>query len=351
MNIAIFTPTITAGGAEKQAVILASCMAANHHVSFFVFWGDLPKEQKHIKALNESGVELISLKGSTFKKIIILTRLIKDKKIEVAFNFLTICDGVCCFAEKIAGIQKIFNNIRSSRLPWWKETIERFCSNHWATKTIFNSYCGAEYFGSRGFSDNKLIVIHNCFQKIDSFHERAEKEAITIITVGRFDSAKDYETSIKAVANARLCCPSIHYKIVGHGALETSVRKWVSQYGIQDITEILINPSNIPDLLMDADIFLMTSVYEGTSNAVMEALNASLPVVCTNVGDNAFLVKDGVNGFVHTVADVNSISSSLIKLIQDYSLRILFGRNGNKNLKENFSEKSFTQQYLSLMEN
>ena len=350
MNIAIVIPTIEAGGAEKQAVILARCLSVLHKVSFFLFMGDLPKEQKHLNSLQQAGVELVALKGTAIKKTRQLIQELIRRRIEVAFNFLTLCDGIGCYAEWRAGIRRIYNGIRSSRMPGWKETIERFCNNHFATGTIFNSYCASEYFGNRGFNKAKLSVIQNCFPEIEPFRERSASEKIRIITVGRFDSAKDYETSIKAVAEAYAKFSSIHYTIVGHGPLEQRVRHWVEQYGIGGITDIQINPSNIPELLLEADIFLTTSLYEGTSNAIMEALNASLPVVCTDVGDNAYLVNDGMSGFVHAVGDVSSISCSLGRLIETPCLRKSFGQAANRILHNNFSVEAFIQRYALLLE-
>ncbi len=350
MNIAIVIPTIEAGGAEKQAIILARCFSTRHTVSFFLFMGNLPKEQKHLDALRQVGVELIPLEGSFIRKTRRLVRELRRRRIEAAFNFLTLCDGAGCYAERKAGVRLIYNGIRSSRMQGWKEAIERFCNNHWATGTVFNSYCAAEYFGNRGFDKSRMNVIQNCFPEIEPFCERAVSETTTIITVGRFDPAKDYETSIKAVAGAYAKCPSIRYMIVGHGQLEQAVRRWVVQYGIAAITDIRINPSGIPDLLRESDIFLTTSLYEGTSNAVMEALNASLPVVCTNVGDNACLVKDGESGFVHSVGDAASITGSLVRLFGNPTLRVSFGRAANRNLRENFSLETFGQRYALLLE-
>lgn len=51
-------------------------------------------------------------------------------------------------------------------------------------------------------------------------------------------------------------------------------------------------------MLDKADIYLSTSLFEGTSNSIMEAMNADLPIVATNVGDNGLLVKNEINGFL-----------------------------------------------------
>ena len=64
--------------------------------------------------------------------------------------------------------------------------------------------------------------------------------------------------------------------------LEAQIREWVELYGIKDRTDIHIKPNNVSELERNADIYISTSLFEGTSNSIMEALNWSLPVVATN---------------------------------------------------------------------
>jgi glycosyltransferase involved in cell wall biosynthesis len=64
---------------------------------------------------------------------------------------------------------------------------------------------------------------------------------------------------------------------------------------IMNRIKIFINPANIPDILNECDIYLSTSLFEGLSNSIMEAMVAGLPVIATDVGDNKYLVKDGFN--------------------------------------------------------
>lgn len=348
MNIAIVIPTIEAGGAEKQAVILAQNLSAGHKVTFYVFFGNLPREEKHLKALKEANVELVPMFASLPSKIRTLGKELKQRNTDVAFNFLTMCDVAGCVAERKAGVKMIYNGIRSSRLVWWKECLERYFHNHVATGTIFNSYCASDYFGERGFKKDREIVIPNCFLNISPCNEREPKDVKTVISVGRFDTAKDYETAVKTIAKLREKRSDFRYWIVGYGALEQEIREWISQYGIEDITEIKFNPPNISELLNAADVFLMTSLYEGTSNAVMEAMNASLPVVCTGVGDNGHLVQDGKSGYIHSVGDAAGMAVSLNKVLSDDILRNEFGKVANSRLRENYSVDIFSRRYEAL---
>lgn len=100
----------------------------------------------------------------------------------------------------------------------------------------------------------------------------------------------------------------------------------------------------------NADIYISTSFFEGTSNSIMEALNWSLPVVATNVGDNDHLVINGENGFLHPIGDVNGLSASLCLLLDSAKLRNQMGKMSNINLRENYSMEIFEKRYIDLIE-
>lgn len=143
---------------------------------------------------------------------------------------------------------------------------------------------------------------------------------------------------------------NIRFDIVGYGELEGKIRNWIKEYEITDITTIYINPDNIPELLEQADIYISTSLFEGTSNSIMEAMNANLPIVATKVGDNEYLIHSNENGYLCDVGDYQNISKLLLKLITDYNLRITLGKQSKVLLSEEFSMDLFKNRYLSFLE-
>lgn len=339
--------TLDSGGAEKQAVLLAVMLASFYPVNLIVLYGEYPEYQKNNELLSKSQARVYKLKGNIITKVIKLHSILKHTDTAVLFNYLSLPNVLGSIVGKKLGVQ-VYNGIRTTRLSSGKEFFERWAHNLLAKGTVFNSYSGAAYFASRNFAKEKCLVIPNCFPHIADPMQRPDRNVKTIITVGRFDEAKDYETLIASVSNIerkdfRLC-------IVGYGALEKQIRTWVKDYGIEDKTDIHIKPNNVPDLERNADIYLSTSLYEGTSNSIMEALNWSLPVVATNVGDNDHLVLDGENGFLHSVRDAAGIAASLCRLLDSADLRNEMGRKSNRNLRENYSMEVFEKRYIDLIE-
>lgn len=346
-RVSILLSTIDSGGAEKQAVLLATLLAKHTEVNLIVLYGDHTEYKRNIDLLAESTVKVHKLIGNMFFKLRRIKSIIKESETEVLLNYLTMPDFVGALVGRMCGI-RVYNGIRNSRMPKSKMLIEKIAHNLLATGTIYNCYSGADYFGNHGFRRKKNIVIPNCFSDIEETIIRPDHKVKTIITVGRFDPQKDYETLIKSVA--RLSRNDFRLCIVGYGILEEQIRTWVKEYNIENMTDIYIKPNNVPELERNADIYISTSFFEGTSNSIMEALNWSLPVVATNVGDNDHLVIDGENGFLHPIGDVDGLSASLCQLLDSAKLRNQMGKMSNLNLRENFSMEKFEKRYIDLIE-
>ena len=348
-DIAIFIPTIKSGGAEKQAALLAKNLSRCYTVHFVVYYGDYPHSIVNESILNKGKhISIYYLEGNHVKKTFQMSSILKRNGVSAVFNYLTFCDCWCSIVQKMSGVRYIYNGIRNSRLPIAKLLMEKWIHNYLVTGTIFNCYSGTEYFTSKGFKPNKCITIHNCFSEISEPISRESDSPVKVVTVGRFVPQKDYETAIRVMSTLRE--KSITYSIIGYGELENTIRDWIDKYDMKEKIKLIINPSNTQDILRNADIYLSTSLFEGTSNSIMEAMNWSIPVVATNVGDNQYLVNDGKNGYIHNTGDFKGLVKSLEILINDHKLRNKMGREGNRMLRNKFSEQLFEKKYRDIVE-
>lgn len=347
-RIAILIPTIKPGGAEKQAALLATILSKEHLVHFVAFFGHQEESPNVKKMLEDANVTIKYIEGNILKKSIEYYNYLRDNEIEICFNYLTQCDIVGGIIERMAGVKKIYNGIRNSKLAPLKMIGERLVHNHVVDYTIYNCYSGARFFESKGYDRKKTIVIPNCFPNISDPIKRTAKAKKQIITVARFQPQKDYETTIRTIAELKMQRDDFEFIIIGHGYLEPNIRQWVKEYCIDDCTTIYIAPNNVQEILKGADIYLSTSLFEGTSNSIMEAMNWSIPVVATNVGDNDQLVKHEWNGYLAPVSDYKMLSQHIISLLQNDNQRIEMGLRGNKRL-HNYSVERFVENYSKML--
>lgn len=349
-KIAILIPTINAGGAEKQASLLASLLSNKYKVYVILYSGEAKANITNVQRLEEANIKVFKLSGSTYSKIKELKSIFIEYNIDCLFNYLTKPNFIGAIAGRMAGIARIYNGVRNSRIDWWKLLIERIAHNYYATATIYNCYSGEEYFSSKGLKKDKAIVIPNCFPNIAEPITREDKEIKHIVTVGRFVPQKDYKTIIRTIAELKQVRQDFVMDIIGYGEEEQNIRGWIKEYGVEQYINIHIRPDKVQDIVRDADIYLSTSLFEGTSNSIMEALNWSLPVVATNVGDNDHLVIDGKNGYLHPIGDAEGMAQSLSGLLDSVDLRNKFGYESNQNLRNNYSVDIFEERYLKLIE-
>lgn len=348
-KIAVVLKNLTRGGAEKQSILLARALANEYEIHYVILNGHKVNDNYMSLLRSDNKIIVHSFTGNLISRITQFHNCIRKLSPYAIFSYLTMANLIAASIGRLCECRRIYTGLRNTRLPWFKLVADRFICNHLASCAISNSISGVEYFASRGFQSEKMTAISNCYENITPYSDKTPHEEIRIITVGRFVKQKDYKTAIKAVA-ALNCRQKIRFIIIGYGEQETQIRNWIREEGIEDITEIMINPDNIPNILHDADIYLSTSLFEGMSNAIMEAMNADLPVVCTNVGDNNILVLEGENGFICSVGDWKELADRTGYLILNKQERVAFGRKSKEILERCFNVEIFRTKYVELLQ-
>lgn len=350
-EVLLVVKNLTSGGAEKQSVLLAKSLNELYNVHYVVL-NAKHQEPKYLQLLSESSnVNYTAFNGNLLLRIYRFYTYIKQNKIEYIFSYLTAANLFAVLTARLSGIQHIYPGVRNAYLPPVKSIIERCLCNFFSTKTILNCFSGKRYFEQRGFMNNKMVVIPNCFEHITAYTPKQKKDNIVrIISVGRFVPQKDYDTALRVIHQVSKIYANIQYLVVGYGALEKEIRNQIAELNLESVVKIYINPGNISELLDEADIYLSTSIFEGTSNSIMEAMNANLPVVATNVGDNNELVIHETTGYLTAVKNVPEIIAAVSTLIVDEPKRQWMGKNSKVHLQNNYSVEQFRRKYQQLIE-
>lgn len=347
--VAIFVKNFENGGAEKQAALLALVLAPAHEVHFIVFNAKRTHQRNVDLVRAASGVRYVALEGSALVRVIAFVRYLRRHRIVLVFSYLTAANALACLAKLFCRV-KVCIGLRNARLPLFKRLADGLLTWVGADCAVVNCHSGKDCFVRCGFNRRKLVVIPNCIAPLSPPVNRPLAPCPRIITVGRFVPQKDYPTALHAVAELVRKGIPFSFDIVGHGAGEAALRREITRLGLDGFTEIHVNPPNIPDLLRRADIYLSTSLFEGTSNSILEAMDASLPVVATDVGDNARLVHDGANGFLCPPQAPTAIAEKLANLLASPSLRDTMGRESKRILDHDFSAPAFLRAYQALLE-
>lgn len=350
LSILIFCKTLLKGGAEKQALTLSKLLTEKKIDIILINWCGDKIDTANLDYIKNNSIKYIGLKGNPIMKLIHFLKIIKIERISIILSYLTL-------ANFIAGITKLFHRklltiggIRTEKLPFYKFFFEKLVHNYLNDATVFNNFSARDKFERKGFNPGKIYVIHNTIHVPPLEKNNKPKDGINIISVSRFVKSKDFRTALYSFKNLleRNKSKNLYYYIVGYGPLEQDIRLLAEHLEIISEVKILINPSNISDILKNCDIYLCTSLFEGLSNSIMEAMAAGLPIVATDVGDNRYLVKDGYNGYLAPCKDINRIVEKLEHLLKFGNVRKEFGNNSYNIIKNGFTQEKFLRNYLEL---
>lgn len=128
--------------------------------------------------------------------------------------------------------------------------------------------------------------------------------------------------------------PNAHLLLAGNGELRSRLESLVSKTGLSGSVHFLGYRSDIPNLVAKSHVVVLTSRHEGLPRCVMEAMAAGKPVVATDVRGSRDLIRDGVNGLLVPLGDLESLAKALIRLLIDKDLAQRMGTAGHKMIQE-----------------
>ena len=169
-------------------------------------------------------------------------------------------------------------------------------------------------------------------------------DAPCIITyVGRLESVKGVDDFVAAALHAKRSYPEMEIRVVGwykpHHPLVVAHAHQVQFLGLR---------SDIPALLRQTDIFVLPSYSEGLSNALMEAMASGCACIASDVGGNAFLIQNGISGFLFPAGDQAALSAHIRRLAEDMAKRHSLGIAARQRIEQHFSWNAIGQQYAQL---
>lgn len=183
--------------------------------------------------------------------------------------------------------------------------------------------------------EEKLVTIHNGMPDISpELYADPGKEPPRIIMVARFDPQKDHATLLRALSGLKDLTWDL--ELVGDGPLLEETQKLASVLGIANRVIFTGATNDVPERLSKAQIFVLSTNWEGLPLTIIEAMRAGLPVITSNVGGCSEAVKDNVNGFLVPSNSVEKLKEKLVLLIEEPDYRIKMGKSGREKYEREF---------------
>lgn len=161
----------------------------------------------------------------------------------------------------------------------------------------------------------KGIVIPNPVNIIGIVDEHKYDKNL-VLYAGRYSEQKNVETIINAAELVSKQYPNIKFELYGDGPLKEDSKKLVEDKHLSNNIFIFDNIPNIQDKMHDARLFVMSSLYEGMSNSLLEASYSGLPCLTTPVLGSS-VIKEDQNGYFYNFKDYQKLSELIVQLMND----------------------------------
>jgi glycosyltransferase involved in cell wall biosynthesis len=194
---------------------------------------------------------------------------------------------------------------------------------------------------------NKLEVVHSGIAEIPMTRINSlDTQPPLIVMVARFAAQKDHSTLLQALSG--LLCLKWSLLLVGAGELEPQVMAQVAALGLSDRVRILPPETNIARLLMEAQIYVLSTHFEALPISILEAMRAGLPVVATDVGGISESVRNEETGLLARYGDVGHLRDALAQLIAHPALRRALGAAGHRLWSEQFTASTMAARTIEV---
>jgi glycosyltransferase involved in cell wall biosynthesis len=163
-------------------------------------------------------------------------------------------------------------------------------------------------------------------------------DAFLWLTVGSFrDEAKDYDTVLAAFAQIASARSEARLAIAGDGRLLEAKRQLAQDLGIASVVQFLGLRTDVDALMSAADGFVLGSAWEAAPIVLLEAAAMKLPIVATDVGENAQLVQNGVTGFIVPSKSKALLASAMLRVMdRPLAERIAMGEASRDHVRASF---------------
>lgn len=331
------------GGGEKWMLMAAAGLAARgHEVLIGCAPGSIIRENAQKKGLSPVHVHFKSdfdLPGFLRLSRVLRRRQIthvvcgQNKDTKIAAVAAMLVPGVRVLARH--GLQLIAKK-------WKYKFIFTRCIHGIFTnsETIRKAY---ESYG--WFPDGFVQVIHNGFtppDAVEAFDFRAkfglEKDSLVLFSAGRLARQKGFDVMIEAAVQAREAGYNWRFFVAGTGKLERELQQLVQQKQLEKHFIFLGFVEDVLPYVKGADVFVLSSFYEGMPNAVMEAMGLGKCCVVTAVNGSTELINSGDNGVLVKPGSAGALFEGLQQVAENATLRSRMGQAALATVEASFSE-------------
>lgn len=355
-------PKLTIGGVENQLLMVLKNYNKNIYfpiVCCLSDKGDLGVE------IESCGVKLFCLNKlkHTFDWTIIrdIYKLIKQNSIKVIRTHqyhANLYGRIAGLLAKVPCIVASVHNVYTIDKKIHRRIINHFLARYTDRIVAVSKAVMHDILIYDRISQNKLCVIYNGIEMRSFLNMHGNirdelgipKNTPLIGTVGRLTPQKGHKFLLEAIKKLKFKFPEIKLLIVGDGPLKNDLKKYSQTLNIDDKVIFLGLRRDIPNFLSSIDIFVLPSLWEGLSNALIEAMASGKPVIVTDIPPIKEIINSEELGVLIPPENSDAIADALELLLHDKTRSETSGNAAKEKAFSSFTIEKTIEQYTSLFE-
>lgn len=345
MKLTFVTSTLHAGGAERVISLLANSfcqkgyeveiVCINKHLVFY------PIDEKVKVWFAEDEVKSLSI----LKKMMWLRKHINSEKPDVVIAFML--EVYCVTLASLIGVSVPV--ISSERIdPHFfgrAKGLLRWLLLRRTTNLVVQTVRIKDFYSAK-LQSRTTIIPNPVTDKVFSLTPTLKQKRI--IAVGRLAYQKNYPMMFRAFAKVHHDFPDWQLVVYGNGPQKEEIRGVIERLGMEGHIILAGKSDHVVEEMNKSSLFVMSSDYEGMSNALLEAVCVGLPVISTDVSGARDLITEGVNGYIVPVGNERALTLALSSMLSSPEKMDEMGRQ-SKALAPRFREEQIVGQWEELI--
>lgn len=356
-KILLITEGLGSGGAERQICGLAVMLTKAGYPCRLITYSDKHFYEPYIR---QNGVDYQYLPELLNKNTRVLkaAKYVRQYKPDVIISYLSSVNMTMCLAKFFFDAKLIVSERNNNTCITRKDKV-LFNLYRKADAVVPNSNSQGEFIRKNfSFLSKKVHPIIN-FVDVNRFtpsESPVRNNTLRIVTVARYAPQKNVLTYLKAVRMIKDMGLNVHFDWYGdkkhNAAYFAEIEKEYQQFDIADYMTLHDPNQKIEEEYRKSDIFCLPSLFEGYPNVVAEAMSCELPILCSNVYENPYIVEEGVNGFLFDAKNVEEIANAIKRMAEltPEERHDMGMRNRQLCLQRN-TEEAFLKSYVELINN
>jgi sugar transferase (PEP-CTERM/EpsH1 system associated) len=284
-----------------------------------------------------------------------LVRLFRRERPDIVHTHAwgTLCEGLV--AARLARIPHVIHGEHGTlQLKPYQARVQRFAWGRVDRLLSVSSRLAETMSRTTGFPLDRIQVIRNGvdlsrFAALDRAGARRRlglpSDVVAIGTAGRLVPVKDQALLLEALA--QLAGRGLRFiaVIAGDGPLRGELDARAAALGIGDRVQFLGHRPDVEAVYAALDLFVLSSVSEGLSNTILEAMASGLPVVATRVGGADELIEEGTTGFIVPASNAPELAAAIERVVGQPDLLARMGAAGRERALDEFALERMLRDY------